>query len=63
MEKFVPLNKRSKQEKKAHFANQRGSWNGLSPVSRKVESKKLYNRDKIKQQARRSREDGRASFI
>lgn len=44
MKKFVPLEKRSKKEQKAYYANQRGSWNGVKPVTRSIPSKKLYNR-------------------
>lgn len=44
MKKFVPLEKRSKKEQKAYYASQRGSWNGVKPVTRSIPSKKLYNR-------------------
>ena len=39
-EKFVPLEKRSKKEQKAYHAQQRGSWNGVNPVTRVVPNKK-----------------------
>ena len=31
---FVPLRKQSKKVQRAYHAGQRGSWNGLSPVTR-----------------------------
>ena len=40
-EKFVPLEKRSKKEQKAYHAQQRGSWNGVNPVTRVVPNKKV----------------------
>lgn len=42
-EKFVPLEKRSKKEQKAYHAQQRGSWNGVNPVTRVVPNKKVYD--------------------
>lgn len=44
MKKYVPIEKRSKKEQKAYYAKQRGSWNGVNPVTRIVPSKKIYNR-------------------
>lgn len=44
MEKFVPYEKLSKKEKRKIDQMRRGSWGDVNPVSRKVESKKLYNR-------------------
>ena len=32
--KMTPLEKQSKKSKKAYYAERRGSWNGLSPVTR-----------------------------
>ncbi len=46
MEKFVPYEKLSKKEKKKLDQARRGSWGNVNPVSRKVESKKVYNRKK-----------------
>lgn len=45
---FVPLEKRSKKAQKAYHAQQRGSWNGVNPVTRAVPSGKEYNRKKEK---------------
>ena len=44
MERYIPVDKLSKKQKKAYYAARRGSWNGVIPVSRQVPSKKIYNR-------------------
>ena len=49
MKKMIPLNKQSKKAQRNYHAKQRGSWNGLSPVTRVVPSKKIYSRKKLKQ--------------
>lgn len=44
MKKYIPLSKRSKKvQKEAHTA-QRGTWYGLSPVTRIAPNKKQYSR-------------------
>ena len=48
MEKHIPFEKLSKKKQREISAKQRGSWNGVNPVTRKVESKKLYNRQKAR---------------
>ena len=48
MKKVIPLKKQSKKAQKQFHAKQRRSWNGLSPVTRVVPSKKLYDRKKLK---------------
>lgn len=53
MTQRVPLNKQSKKMQRAYHAKQRGSWYGLSPVTRTVPSRKAYDRNKAKQSARR----------
>jgi hypothetical protein len=50
MEKYVPLEKRSKKEQRAWHARQRGNWNGVKPVTRIVPSKKVYSRKKKRQE-------------
>lgn len=50
---MVPLDKRSKKEQRAYHARQRGSWYGLSPVTRTVPSRKAYDRNRLKQRDRR----------
>ena len=52
MKTFIPLCKQSKKAKKEYFAKKRGSWNGLSPVTRVVPSRKAYNRRRAKQETR-----------
>ena len=45
-QKYVPLEKQSKQKQKEFNASQRRDWGGLNPVTRKVPNSKLYNRKK-----------------
>lgn len=45
---FVPYAKMSKKERKKIDSAKRGSWNGVNPVTRIVENKKLYNRQAAK---------------
>ena len=53
MRKVVDLCKQSKKAQKAFYAAQRGSWNGINPVSRVVPNGKAYSRAKAKADARR----------
>ena len=46
MDKFIPKEKMNKKAKKKKAAEQRGTW-AFSPVTRKIDSKKLYNRKRI----------------
>ena len=48
MKKMIPLNKQSKNAQRKYHAKQHGSWNGLSPVTPVVPSKKVYDRKKLK---------------
>lgn len=52
MRKLTPIDKMSKKSRKAFHAQQRGSWNGLSPVTRIVPNKKAYDRNRAKQASR-----------
>lgn len=52
MKQFVPLHKQSKKAQKEHYAKQRGSWNGISPVTRTVPNGKAYDRNRIKRENR-----------
>ena len=54
MRKLTPLDKMSKKSRKAYHAKQRGSWNGLSPVTRIVPNKKAYDRNRAKQASRQN---------
>ncbi|MBQ6273270.1 MAG: hypothetical protein IJK63_03525 [Oscillospiraceae bacterium] len=48
MEKFIPYEKLSKKQKRALDAARRGSWGGLSPVTRRPEKPKAYKRKKLR---------------
>lgn len=45
MEKFIPFEKLSKKEQRRLNACRRGTWE-ISPVTRKAENPKAYNRRK-----------------
>jgi len=47
-QKFIPLEKQSKRKQKEWHAAQRKDWGNFSPVTRKVENGKGYNRKKSK---------------
>ena len=59
MEKFIPYEKLSKKQKRVRDAARRGSWGGLSPVTRRPENPKAYQRKK----ARIEEELDRAFFV
>ena len=48
MEKFIPFEKLSKKEQRRRNAQRRGSWQGISPVTRRAENPKAYNRRKFR---------------
>lgn len=48
MKKMVPLSKQSKKERRKYYASERRSWNGVSPVTRVVQSRKIYDRKRMK---------------
>ena len=50
MLKTIPLTKQSKKQQRAFHAAKRGSWNGVSPVTRVVPSKKGYDRNRVKRE-------------
>ena len=47
MKKLIPLKKQSKSAKKAHAASQRGSWEGVKPVTRVAVNRKKYSRKRL----------------
>lgn len=51
----VPLKKQSKRAQKEYHSKQRGSWYGISPVTRSVPSGKAYDRKRIKREDRWAR--------
>lgn len=46
MEKFIPYEKLSKKQKRKLDAARRNTWGGLSPVTRRPENPKAYQRKK-----------------
>ena len=46
MQKFIPKEKLSKEARHALNSARRQTWGDISPVTRKTESKKRYNRKK-----------------
>ncbi|MBR3195912.1 MAG: hypothetical protein IKF50_04360 [Clostridia bacterium] len=49
-------NEEKKKESLKRYAKLRGSWNGISPVSRIKKSGKIYDRKKNKTAGRRNQE-------
>ena len=47
--KFIPLKKQSKRAQKEYHDKQRGSWNGVVPITRVIPNKKAYDRKRAKQ--------------
>lgn len=58
MKKMISKTKLSKKARKKLNAEKRTTWT-FSPVTRRVESKKIYNRKKI---SRTDQEDGSGDF-
>ena len=50
MEKFIPYEKLSKKQRRQLDRRRRNDWGELKPVSRKIESGKIYKRKKAKQE-------------
>ena len=48
MEKYIPYEKLSKKEKRKLDSAKRGTWGQISPVTRKPQSSKAYNRSKTR---------------
>ena len=46
MEKFLPTEKMSKNQRKMLNAANRKTWGAISPITRKSENKKVYDRKK-----------------
>lgn len=53
--KHIPLEKQSKRAQKENNNKQRGSWNGVVPVTRVIPNKKAYDRKRVKQEEREFR--------
>ncbi len=52
--KVTPLKKQSKSKQREYYKSMRGSWNGLSPVTRVVQSGRIYDRNRLKRADRRT---------
>ena len=52
MTKVIPIAKRSKSKQREYYASKRGSWNGVSPVTRIVPSGGTYDRNRMKRETR-----------
>ena len=48
MQKMIPYEKLSKKEQKKQNAAKRGSWGNVSPVTRRSENPRAYNRAKAR---------------
>lgn len=59
MEKFIPYEKLSKKEQKKINAARRTTWGSISPVTRKPENSRAYNRKK----AQNWKHDGSGSVL
>lgn len=55
-ERMIPLKKQSKKGQRSYYATKRGSWNGISPITRIVQSRRVYDRNRIKREDRRDSE-------
>lgn len=55
MVNIVPLKKQSKRAQKEFHSKRRGSWYGISPVTRVVPSGRSYDRKRIKREDRWAR--------
>lgn len=47
--KSTPLEKQSKAAQREYHARQRGSWNGVVPVTRTIPDRKKYDRNRDRQ--------------
>lgn len=42
MTQLIPLDKRSKKAQREYYSKQRGSWYGVNPITRTVQSKRAH---------------------
>ena len=54
MDRYIPIEKKSKKEQKKFHDMQRRTWNGLNPVTRTVPNGKGYDRNKVKDNDRKN---------
>ncbi len=57
MDNYVSLDKRSKKARREYYAAQRRTWGNVNPVTKSVESEKIYDRKKEKRKAGREFRD------
>lgn len=57
MKTFVPIRKQTKRHQKAYHAQKRETWGSVNPISRIIESKKVYNRNTSKNLKRKAQLD------
>ncbi len=53
-DKFVPLEKMSKKNRREFYSKQRRDWNGLNPVTRTAVKPKKYSRARQKAELSRT---------
>lgn len=46
--KYIPYQKMSKKQRRSLDLRQRGSWGGISPVTRKGPDRRKYDRGKLR---------------
>lgn len=46
MNKTIPLEKRSKRDRRAYYNDRRNDWNGVIPVTRVIPGKKGFDRNR-----------------
>ena len=54
MNKTIPLEKRSKRDRRADYSGKRNDWNGVVPVTRVIPGKKGYDRNRQRSADRRT---------
>ncbi len=47
---MVPLKKQSKRQQREYHTLKRGSWHGVCPITKTIESKKAYDRNRHKRE-------------
>ncbi len=52
--KVTPIKKQCKSRQRQYYRSMRGSWNGVSPVTRIVPDGRIYDRNRIKREDRRT---------
>ncbi len=54
MDRYIPINKKSKKAQKEYYAKKRNTWGEFNPMTRTMPNGKGYNRKKMKQVDRRN---------